>query len=285
MSFYLNYESPLLKSSFKLKELTFKQFRELNKFILSNNNLFIEGFFDTILNENLNDKGSLQQFTNFDKFCCLLLLRSVNVSPDLEIFEKNRNIKLPLSDFLKKCLDFNTQVKKTLLHNNIKINLNLPSVFVINNLLDLTDSVIKSIEIDSVCYDFNELNTTNKKEIIDYLPANVIFDIKQYYENLIEQFKYIFFTIPSLNETINLNPFDGSFLEILKLLFRANLKNIYEMQYFMVSKLHYTPDYIDNNTFVENALILRLFEDKLKKQEEMSKKSKQPGVPLLPGKP
>jgi len=285
MAFYLNYESPLLKSSFKLKELTFRQFRELNKFILNNNNLFIEDFFDSILKENLNNKQSLVHFTNFDKFCCLLLLRSVNVSPDLEIFEKNKNIKLPLFDFLKRCLDLDIDVKKVITHNNIKINLNLPSIFVINNLLDLTDTVIKSIEIDETRYEFSELNENTKKEIIDYLPANVIFDIKQYYENLVEKFKAIYFTIPSLNETINLNPFDGSFLEILKLLFRANLKNIYEMQYFMVSKLSYTPEYIDNNTFVENALILRLFEDELKKQEEMSKKPKQPGVPLMPGKP
>lgn len=285
MSFYLNYESPTLGKSFKLKELTFKQFRELNKYILNNNNLLIESFFNSILEENLHNIDDISAFTNFDKFCSLLLLRNVNISPDLEIFEKNKNVKISLSDFLKKCLDFKFETKKIIEHTNIKVHLNLPSSFVINNLLELTDMVIKSVEIDNNVLDFTLLDEKTKKEVIELLPANVIFDIKNYYENLIESFKELIFVLPSINETISLNPFDGSLLEVLKLLFRANLKNIYEMQYFIVSKLHYTPEYIDNNTFVENVLLLRLFEDELKKQEEMAKKPKQPGMPLAPGKP
>lgn len=285
MAFYLNYESPILGCSFKIKELTFSQFRDLNKYILSNNNIFIQNFLDEILVNNLEDTNSFKLFSNFDKFCCLLLLRSVNVSPDLEIFEKNKNIKMPLTDFLKRCLSFNHKTFRLIEYKNIKVELQLPSSFIINNLLDLTDMVIKSVEIDDSIVNFNEIDVLVKKEIIETLPANVVFDIKHFYESLIITFKDITFSLPSLNETINLNPFDGSLLEILKLLFRSNLKNIYEMQYFMVSKMHYTPEYIDNNTFVENILLLRLFEDELKKQEELSKKPKQQGMPLTPGKP
>lgn len=284
MSFYLNYESPVLKKSFKVKELTFNQFRDLNKYILSNNNTFIETFFDEILRNNLEDKDNLKQLCNYDKFCILVLLRAVNVSPELEIFEKNKNFKVPLKDFLNKCLNFSHDTSKIIEHDNIKIKLELPPSFVINNLLDLTDMVIKSVEIDNSILNFSEIESSLKKEIIETLPANIIFDIKKFYENLVNVFNELVFTLPSINENVNLNPFDSSLLEILKLLFRANLKNIYEMQYFMVSKMHYTPEYIDNNTFVENVLLLRLFEDELKKQDELAKKPKQQGMPLMPGK-
>jgi hypothetical protein len=282
MSFYLNYESPVLKKSFKIKELTFGQFRDLNKYILSNNNIFIESFFDEILTNNLEHKDLLKQLCNYDKFCILVLLRTVNISPELEIFEKNKNFKVPLKDFLNKCLNFTHDTTKTIEHGNIKIKLELPASFVINNLLDLTDMVVKRVEIDNSILNFNEIESELKKEIIETLPANIIFDIKKFYENLVNVFSELSFTLPSINETINLNPFDSSLLEILKLLFRANLKNIYEMQYFMVSKIYYTPEYIDNNTFVENVLLLRLFEDELKKQDELSKKPKQQGMPLMP---
>ncbi len=282
MSFYLNYESPVLKRSFKIKELTFGQFRDLNKYILSNNNIFIESFFDEILTNNLEHKDLLKQLCNYDKFCILVLLRTVNISPELEIFEKNKNFKVPLKDFLNKCLNFTHDTTKNIEHDNIKIKLELPASFVINNLLDLTDMVVKRVEIDDSILFFNEIESELKKEIIEALPANIIFDIKKFYENLVNVFSELSFTLPSINETINLNPFDSSLLEILKLLFRANLKNIYEMQYFMVSKMYYTPEYIDNNTFVENVLLLRLFEDELKKQDELSKKPKQQGMPLMP---
>ena len=282
MSFYLNYESPVLNKSFKVKELTFGQFRDLNKYILSNNNIFIENFFDEILTNNLEQKDLLKQLCNYDKFCILVLLRAVNISPELEIFEKNKNFKVPLKDFLNKCLNFTHDTVKIIEHGNIKIKLELPSSFVINNLLDLTDMVIKRVEIDDSILNFSEIESELKKEIIEALPANIIFDIKKFYENLVTVFSELSFTLPSINETINLNPFDSSLLEILKLLFRASLKNIYEMQYFMVSKMYYTPEYIDNNTFVENVLLLRLFEDELKKQDELAKKPKQPGMPLMP---
>ena len=144
------------------------------------------------------------------------------------------------------------------------------------------NKAFKSTTIPSNFYDCYYY--TNNKEIIESLPANIIFDIKKFYENLVNVFNELVFTLPSINENVNLNPFDSSLLEILKLLFRANLKNIYEMQYFMVSKMHYTPEYIDNNTFVENVLLLRLFEDELKKQDELAKKPKQQGMPLMPGK-
>jgi len=282
MSFYLNYESPVLKKSFKIKELTFGQFRDLNKYILSNNNIFIESFFDEILTNNLEQKDLLKQLCNYDKFCILVLLRTVNISPELEIFEKNKNFKVPLKDFLNKCLNFTHDTTKNIEHDNIKIKLELPASFVINNLLDLSDMVVKRVEIGDSILNFSEIESELKKEIIEALPANIIFDIKKFYENLVNVFSELSFTLPSINETINLNPFDSSLLEILKLLFRANLKNIYEMQYFMVSKMYYTPEYIDNNTFVENVLLLRLFEDELKKQDELSKKPKQQGMPLMP---
>jgi hypothetical protein len=71
-------------------------------------------------------------------------------------------------------------------------------------------------------------------------------------------------------------------LEVLKLLYKTNLNNIYELQYLLTSKLHYTPEYLDNCTFIENMIVLKLYEAELKQQEELTKKN---GSSKLPGKP
>lgn len=284
MSFYLNFEPPTLKTSLKIKELSFKQFRELNKYILTNNNTFVEHFINTIIFENLEEKNIFYKLTNFDKFCCMLLLRSVCISPELEMFQKKQNIKISISEFLNNCLNFKPNFVKTVVHQNYEITFGLPNSFVIENFLELPHLAIKNVKIEDSLYNFDDIEHSLRNEIIESLPGNVIFEIKTFFDEIVEGFKSLEFKIPNIEEAITLNPYDGTFIEILKLIFRANLTNIYEMQYILVSKLHYTPDYLDNNTFTENLLIIRLFEDEIKRQEEQNKKSKTPSVPINPGK-
>lgn len=285
MAFYLNFVPSTLDSSSKIRELSFQQFRELNKYILSNNNIFIESFINTIIFENLENKKDFFKLTNFDKFCCMLLLRSVCISPELEIFQKNQNIKVSITDFLNKCLEFNKKFNKTIKQHDLEILLELPHNFVIKNFLELPHLIIKSVKIQDAEYQFNDIDNNLKTEIVEMLPGNVIFEIKSFFDEIVDKFKELEFKIPSFDETIILNPYDGTLLELLKLVFRANLTNIYEMQYILVSKLHYTPEYLDNNTFAENLLLIRLFEDEIKRQEEQNKQSKTPSIPLNPGKP
>jgi len=284
MAFYLNFETPTLKIPLKIKELSFKQFRELNKYILSNNNEFIEGCLNTIIFDNLENKTQFYKLTNFDKFCCMLLLRSVCVSPDLEVFQKKQNVKISVSDFLNTCLNFNKEFTKIITQPDIEVTLELPNNFVIQNFLELPHLVIKKVKIQDSTYNFNELDEDIKNDIIETLPGSIIFEIKTFFEETVEKFKALEFKIPSFEEAITLNPFDGTLLELLKLIFRANLSNIYEMQYILVSKLYYTPEYLDDNTFTENLLIIRLFEDEIKRQEDQHKKSKSPSIPINPGK-
>lgn len=284
MSFYLNFEPPTLKTSLKIKELSFKQFRDLNKYILSDKNEFIEYYFNNILFENLENKNFYYKLSNFDKFCCLLLLRSVSISPELEMFQKKQNVKISVTDFLNSCLNFKQIFNKTITHQNLEVIFGLPNNFIIENFLELPHLMIKSVKIDDSTYNFDDIEINLKNEIIESLPGNVIFEIKTFFDEVVESFKNLEFKIPTLDEALVLNPYDGTLLELLKLVFRANLSNIYEMQYILVSKLHYTPEYLDNNTFAENLLVIRLFEDEIKRQEEQSKKSKTPNIPINPGK-
>jgi len=272
MHFYLNFESPTTKEVFKIRELTFSQFKTLNKYILSNNNTNIEEYFNTILKENLFSEEDLYKFTNFDKFCCLLMLRCVCVSSEIEMYEANNTlIKVNLAEFLSKCVSFQATFTKTFEIDTLKINLGLPQSFIFENFVNLSDKLIKSVEVDGEIIDLTKISVNEITDIISNLPATAFPTIHDFFSNLNNEFLNLKLKVPTFNESIVLNPFDSSMLELLKLLFKTNLNNLYEMQYIMVSKLNYSAEYLDNSTFIESLIILKMYEGEIKKQEELNK--------------
>lgn len=280
MAFYLNFDSPSQKRSFKIKEMSLRQFKELNKYILNNNNLYIEKYFDEILLENLENKEDFYYFTNYDKFCCFVMLRCVCVSPDLDLFSNKANIKVNLLDFLNKILSFNFTFEKNVELFPFKINLTLPRTFLFYNFLNLSDHMINTIQVEDETIYFTSLTSEEREQMLRSLPAAILNFIEDYFKELNTQFNGLTLNIPTLEEPIPLNLFDSSMLEVLKILFKTNLNNLYELQYILTSKLNYNPEYLDNSTFIENLIILKLYEAELKKQEELSKKSSTAKPPL-----
>jgi len=282
MSFYLNFESPVSKNTLQLKELSFKQYRELNKYILNNNNNLIEDYFNKILKENLHSKHDFKVLSNFDKFCCLFMLRCVSVSSEIELIDKKTTIQTSLMKFLNTCCNFKATFNKEIISGPFKITLEIPKTFLFDTFLNLSNFLIKNVSVDNDFIDFTNISLDQKKQIVDSLPATIMNDLKQFFDLLNEEFEALKLTLPTIEEPIKLNPFDSSLIEFLKIIFKTNLNGLYEMQYLLVSKLGFTPEYTDNQTFVENIILLKLYESELKKQEEASKKSPGPG---LPGKP
>jgi len=284
MAFYLNYDSPTQQRSFKIKELSLRQFRELNKYILNNNNSYIESYIDEILKENLEIKEDIFYFTNFDKFLAMFMLRCVCVSPDLDFLDKKTNIKVNLLDILNKITNFKFEYSKKIELLPFKISLSLPRSFVFYNFLNLSDHLLNIIEVEEETIYFSCLNSNDRELMLRSLPASILTHIEDYYKSLNRQFESLKITLPTINDPIQLNLFDSSLLEFLKILFKTNLSNLYELQYLLISKLNYSAEYLDNCTFTESLLILKLYESELKKQEELSKKNNAPKLPGMPPK-
>lgn len=273
MAFYLNYESSIQKRSFKVKELSLRQFKELNKYILNNNNVYIEEYLDNILTENLENKNDLLQFTSFDKFCCFFMLRCVCVAADLDFLSNKSTIKVNLLDLLQKISNFKFTFEKSIAILPFKIRLSIPKTFNFYNFLNLSDHLIDIIEIENETIHFASLSADEREQVLKTLPAIILTHIEDYYKQLNSEFANLLLVIPTITDPIPLNLFDSSMLELLKVLFRTNLNNIYELQYLLTSKLNYNPEYLDNCTFIENMIILKLYETELKKQEELAKKN------------
>lgn len=264
MSFFLNFTPPTIGKDLKLKELTFEHYRTLNKFLINNNSKHIEEYFNLILSDCLFEKDILPKLTNFDKFCALFLLRCTCISPEVEFKQNNAPGKASLLPFLQKCLDFKSGFTTCISLNGLTINVTLPKIFHFETLFDVLYDCI-----DSVIFEEKEVFFNTKQELIDILPAEILKDLKIFSDNLIKDFDTLVLNVGvSDKEKFAISPFNLSLFEILKALFSANLKNILELQYVLVSKMRYPPEFIDKNTLVENLILTNIYEADIKQQNE-----------------
>lgn len=267
MSFFINFKVPTLDKEIKLKEVDFKTFKVINKFLINQNNNHINEFFDEILKDCIVEKEIFSLLTNFDKFCALLLLRCTSISPFLEYSEKSMSVKKPLLPFLNKCLDFKTDFSHYFTVDDYEIHLSLPSKLYFEDIFDAFYSSVTKIYHKNRLVD---IEITNKNSFIDELPAEITVKIKKYSDNIKNSFSEIVFDIidSDKNDKLPLSPFNLSFFEILKALYTSNLKNIFELQYILVSKLNYSADYVDSNTLTENLILCNIYEQEMQKMKE-----------------
>jgi len=271
MSFYLNYFAPTLQKNLHLKEINFLQYKTLNKFLINNNNQHIQEYFDNILKECLLEDVEL---TNFDKFCALFLLRCTCISPEIEFYVGNSTKKASLLNFLKKCLDFKVEFsKKVKIDENIELTLKLPKSFIFETTFDALYETISE-----VYYRDKKLIYNSNSELMEVLPADVLTHLKDYSKKLDKEFRDLVFDVGVKDkDQFSISPFNMSMFEVLRALFNSNFRNILELQYLLVSKCRYNPDYIDKNSLMENLILTNIYEEEVKKiNEEQDKALEKP---------
>lgn len=271
MSFYLNYFAPTLQKNLHLKEINFLQYKTLNKFLINNNNQHIQEYFDNILKECLLEDVEL---TNFDKFCALFLLRCTCISSEIEFYVGNSTKKASLLNFLKKCLDFKVEFsKKVKIDENIELTLKLPKSFIFETTFDALYETISE-----VYYRDKKLIYNSNSELMEVLPADVLTHLKDYSKKLDKEFRDLVFDVGVKDkDQFSISPFNMSMFEVLRALFNSNFRNILELQYLLVSKCRYNPDYIDKNSLMENLILTNIYEEEVKKiNEEQDKALEKP---------
>jgi len=277
--FYVNFYSPSLKRDLKVKELTFKQYKIVNKFLLNNNNFHIAEYFDNIVSECLIEKDVFEQLNNFDKFCLLLLLRCTFVSKDIEYMEGTSTVKIPLLTFLNNCIDFKSEFASEIIIDKLRVNITLPKALYFENLLDAYYSSIDKVFVDSEEVDIFSTSLEEKQKIIEQLPAEVTSHIDNFSKRIIKEFSTLVLTVGMKDtDKVIVSPYNTSMFEILKALFSTNLKNIYEMEYILNSKISLSDRAIEQNTLSENLVLCKIYEAEIAKMnEEQSKSVDKPG--------
>jgi hypothetical protein len=284
MDFFLNYTSQITGEKLFIKELTFKQYKTLNKFLHNKNDHSINTYFEDILKTNLINYTHYNVLTNFDKFCLLFLLRISSISSDLELKKNNFTTKIDLLKMYSAIAEYKLDLPGVITDNAIEIKINLPKSLFFENLFTVFYEIIDTITIktadNSQTIKFSTLTLTEKIAFYDNLPVSTVKLISEYKKQQEKQFEKLIFKIND-EYSVNINPYNISLFEICKFLFFSDLKGLYDLHYFIVSKINYTPEYSDNSTFLENLMLLNNYtEESIRKEEEMKKSIDKSKVPL-----
>lgn len=258
-----------------ISELKFNDFKALVKTLFSNDNVLITDAFETILKNLVQEK----ELNLLEKIICLLVLRSLCISDIIEltsecpISKKDFNITLNLNLILKNFQKFLTEnidkfQKEIVYSENFKILLCVPNDLTLQFKHNTLYKFIKTVTLNNIEYKNLE------SEYIEKLPANVLKDIKDFItelEKTCNSFIFVELISPytTLTSTqISFSILQNSIIDFLKIIFKRNLMEIYELETVLLSKVNLSSSILSSSTFAENLVYLNIFKKNL---EESSK--------------
>jgi hypothetical protein len=278
---------PGQKKTVQIEELKFNRYKHLVKNITNDNDEIIICFFDELLKDLCIKEENVKNYSFLDKLILLLTIRSVCVSPELELTgtcpeTKNTfNFAVKLVDLIDRLQNLNLpedvySITKKYNNGNLIVELGMPSILNVGiSDLSIINTVIRKIILN------NEDVTNVKEEIADHLPATVLKDISDYIDYFGKSLSDV--TILSvkspfaMNEAIEipLNLFSSSIINFLKICFKRNLMSLYELEYFLVNHLNIDYELIRDATPAELNIYINLFkEEKRQEKDRMSKGNK-----------
>lgn len=288
MPFTLNAYLPSTKEEIQIKELCYKQYRELVKSLYSIDKKETIQQYNSILLElcpDIKDKD----ITFEDKLSLLLTIRNYCVSPDLKLkgttTEGNTFNYSVLVDTLVQSVK--TINKSSVIEiGNIKVGYSSYKVrdewvFIGNNkdIFDKLASYIDYIIFNNKEVFFKGLSLKERLKIICALPHYVF---NRIYESILEIEEYyntqpLLQVVNPINKdvalTITKNIDYESLQKLIEFIFTEELNNIYRAFYNMVKYAGFTPQYIDSITPIEMQVYWMYYNQDIEASKESSGQS------------
>jgi len=282
---------PSMDKNVRFNEIKVKYLKNIIKYIQNSDNTGLCEYFDDLLEELCVDGINIKEFDKFDKFCILLGLRTISMGPDIELTFKcgttnnDYTYKANLIKFIHRLSNIKNAYKgnRIIIDKALDITLKYPRKLHYNTNENILIDCICSLSINNKKFDINQITKQEQEQVLNMLPNSIINNIDKYLTKKHEIFDNIkFLSIKSPFDKnlppaeIKLNMIDNSFLEILKLIYKMNIDEIYNLIYIMTTKLGFNGLYVENNMNMAEAMIyVNKYINELKEKEEQSKKSTQ----------
>lgn len=241
----------------KLREISFYEFKNICKRILTDDLKDLNNIFNDVLNSTI----TCEPLNCLEKFQCLMILRNLIYGKEFTFFYDNTKIITDLT-ILTNNIKFNIQ-DIIVNSNNITFYFNSPDNFFTENLDDLLADCLKKIIINNKELNCNKLSLIEKKKLFNELSLP-IFDTYKKLKNSLDDLNLIFYK----DATINI--YDGSLLLFLKRVYQEDMMNLYSFEYTCIRGLKLHAADMERYTYPE----LKIFLQEL--NNEMKKSSKQP---------
>jgi hypothetical protein len=284
---------PGLNRKIWANEITSKLYRDLVKSLYNNDNeAFIQHMFYVV---EYVSPGILQEGLNVvDKIVLLLNIRSICISSDLRlkavcpVTNKEFEHEVRLEDLIAKLK--NADYTRTVSHESIQITHSVVKAKDELNFLDLTPermfsnqlaSCIDLMRVNDKHIEFSGIAFKDRLEVIEKLPlvvASKVFNSIVSVEESLSKIKLLKIHSPFADTTVVDFPVTTdtkTLMEFCKLLFNDDLNNLYKINYNLVTKANFTPEYSDNITPAEQLLYWTYFMQQHQKESEDQNRSLQ----------
>tara|TARA_A100000171_G_C2114876_1_gene137265 strand:- start:486 stop:1256 length:771 start_codon:yes stop_codon:yes gene_type:complete len=238
---------------YKITELSYFKYKQLVKELLTDDLSILNDIFDKLYKDNVFSK---KEPTAFDKFKCLLYIRSLILGEKIEINYNDANYNL----------DTDSIIENTYIEENDLISENLSfknfDTFYIKDLSYELYSNLKSIQLNGKNIDLSNFNVQQKEEIFNNITdvnfAQMMNDCSNYLSKN---------TINILDKKLLV--YNGDVLYFLKNVFNASLENLYDFEYVLIKQLNLNSYDFKNYSFTE----LKIFYNKIIKEFQDQKDS------------
>lgn len=271
MTFKTSISLPVCKKNAVLLSISNKTNEQIQKYLIEGDAANIEQCFNECIKEHTNIKYPARLST-VDKFIILSKLRCISFGSGIKLAVKESTISVNLEDTIKKLQSI--EFKKVFVRvGKNRIYLSPPSEFAESN-----DNVCRTIQkIDNVY--ISDLTEGSKLQVFKAINGKIAEDITDYILHIKEKFKDIAF-LPNLEQfeisQILLNPYDQSLFEIIKIIWRNDLFDLYRSKYVCLTKLHLAVSDYDSMIPAETRMFLNFYREEVdQQQEDLKKEQKQ----------
>lgn len=282
---------PIIKKFVRVIPLVNKHYFELSKFITNNDDEGISNYFDYVIKDVLIQNNIFNELSNIDKFLIILNSKIISSGSKISLVgEKNIKTEFSLNGIINNVIKKleNIDFEKTIISENLKISISLPKSLLVNDIDQIYKEVIKKIVINDECIFFSDLTEIEKDDIMKLLPISTTGDILNYItntQNILKDISIFQENVKIGIQNIPVNAFDNTLFAFIKSLFGENLKNYYELQYILYTKLNISLDHYMSITPNDCKIFINLYNEDMKKQQEEQEKGTSGGMPKLPSMP
>lgn len=249
-----------------LREFKFEEYKNLTKFLITNNVDDIENAFNNVIELVCFQPNT---FNFLEKIKILLTIRVLNIQSNVDLLltcpdtRKTFNVTLDLLPVLNFLNQIEVAAKSVQLEN-FTIHLNLPK-----KLFYGTEDFISKITV-------NNEDFTPTEEILSALPAKIDHEIKKYITDIDNSISNKLLYVPSPHSgkyiDIPLSLRQNTLYDFLKLVFKRDLMSFYELEYVLNSKLNLDVELIKNSTLAELNIYMNLFRKENEERRAAEKK-------------
>ena len=238
---------------YKITELSYFDYKQLVKELLTDDLSVLNDIFDKLYKNNVTSK---KESTAFDKFKCLLYIRSLILGEQIEINYNNANYKLDTDGIIENTyIEENDLISENLAFKNF-------NTFYIEDLNYELYTNLKSIKLNGKIIDLRAFNIEQKEEIFNSITdvnfTQMMQDCSEYLSKN---------TINILDKKLLV--YNGDILYFLKNVFNASLENLYDFEYILIKQLNLNTNDFKNYSFTE----LKIFYNKIVKEFQDQKDS------------